>query len=162
MDEKPGLAAYSRASDSRELNGDQAGAVTAMRLAVAAGGGVPRTGRTSRALLGDLELQRGHAGLGARCFPRRLQVHAPGTRPHWWTRTGGRAAQGQLPAAPVTLLRRATSRLPLTTSLTLLADVELASGMRHRPPAPDLGRRARRAPALPHRGDRARCGGGAL
>ena len=39
------------------------------------------------------------------------------------------AARGDLRGA-VTLLRRATRRLPLTTSLTLLADVELAAGLR--------------------------------
>jgi len=58
VDEKPGLAAYSRASYYRELAGDTAGAIEAMRLAASAGG-APENVAYVQALLGDLELQGG-------------------------------------------------------------------------------------------------------
>ena len=61
VDAKPGLAAYSRASYYRELSGDTAGAIEAMRLAASAGG-APENVAYVQALLGDLELQRGRVG----------------------------------------------------------------------------------------------------
>ena len=48
LDLKPNLSAYARVSYFRELDGDLDGAVEAMRLAVSAGGGAPRTSPTSR------------------------------------------------------------------------------------------------------------------
>ena len=59
LDRKPNSSSYSRVSYFRELNGDSRGAVQAMRLAVSAGGGAPRTCAYVQTLLGDLELQRG-------------------------------------------------------------------------------------------------------
>ncbi|HZG49563.1 MAG TPA: hypothetical protein VEY90_08585, partial [Thermoleophilaceae bacterium] len=57
VDLKPGLAAYSRASYYRELTGDSAGAVEAMRLAASAGSAGADAAYV-HALVGDLELAR--------------------------------------------------------------------------------------------------------
>ena len=128
VDEKPGLASYSRASYLRELSGDSAGAVEAMRLAASAGGGAPENRAYVQSLLGDLELARGNLRAARDAyFGARLSV-----RDHPPALVGlarVNAARGDLPAA-ISKLRRATQLLPLTTSLTLLADVELAAGRR--------------------------------
>ena len=68
---KPGLASYARVSYFRELSGDAGGAVTAMRLAVSAGGSRRRARAYVQTLLGDLELARGRTDGGARRLPLR-------------------------------------------------------------------------------------------
>ena len=126
VDVKPGLPSYSRASYLRELSGDTAGAVEAMRLAVSAGGGSPENRAYVQALLGDLELQRGRLGAARAAYLgalRSVRTHPPALV----GLARVQAASGNL-AGAIAHLRRATGLLPLTTSLTLLADVELAAG----------------------------------
>ena len=76
LDEKPNLAAYARASYLRELRGDLPGAVSAMRLAVAASGG-PEGAAYVRSLLGDLEFARGRLA-AARTAYRQALLRVPG------------------------------------------------------------------------------------
>lgn len=122
---KPSLPAYARVSYYRELTGDPAGAVQAMRFAASAGGSAQSSAYV-RSLLGDLLLARGQlraargAYLGAlRDVPSFPQALTGLARLH--------AARGDLERAAARL-RRSVARLPLTTSLTLLGEVELALG----------------------------------
>jgi tetratricopeptide (TPR) repeat protein len=127
VDAKPGLAAYSRASYYRELSGDTAGAVAAMRLAASAGGAAENVAYV-QVLLGDLELSRGRAGAARLAYTsalRSLPGYPAGTI--GLARTD--AAGGDLGRAAARL-RRAAARLPLTSTLGLLAHVEQALGHR--------------------------------
>ena len=127
VDLKPGLPAYARVSYYRELTGDPAGAVRAMRLAASAGGSAQSSAYV-RALLGDLELARGRVTAARVAYLDALRD----VRSYPQALTGlarVEAANGDLESA-ARLLRRSTRRLPLTTSLTLLGEVELAAGRR--------------------------------
>jgi tetratricopeptide (TPR) repeat protein len=127
VDLKPGLPAYARASYFRELTGDQTGAIRAMRLARSAGGTAASVAYV-QALLGDLELARGRIGVARHAY--RAALAAVPDHPQGLAGLARVAvARGKLGSAAA-LLRRSTNRLPLTTNLTLLADVELAAGHR--------------------------------
>ena len=125
VDTKPGLAAYSRASYYRELSGDTAGAIEAMRLAASAGG-APENVAYVQALLGDLELQRGHVGAARLTYTGALRA-LPGYPAGMVGLARADAAGGDLGRAAARL-RRAAERLPLTATLGLLAQVERALG----------------------------------
>jgi tetratricopeptide (TPR) repeat protein len=127
VDLKPGLASYARASYFRELSGDRTGAVAAMRLAVSAGGTAESVGYV-QVLLGDLELGRGQVG-AARDAYRAALAAVPGYPQALAGLARVAVAGGDLRGAAARL-RPSTARLPLTTNLTLLADVELAAGRR--------------------------------
>ena len=71
---KPTLAAYSRVSYFRELNGDLDGAVEAMRLAAAAGGGSVEASAYVESLLGKLEVDRGRYGSAEQAYGRALSL----------------------------------------------------------------------------------------
>jgi tetratricopeptide (TPR) repeat protein len=119
---KPGLASYARVSYFRELSGDQAGAVAAMRLA-ASSGADPYV----QTLVGDLELGRGRVEAA-----RRAYLEAPRGYPQALAGLARvDAARGAFGRAAARL-RRSTERLPLTSTLALLAEVEEAAGMRRR------------------------------
>ena len=122
---KPGLPAYARVSYYRELTGDPAGAVRAMRFAASAGGS-PQSAAYVRALLGDLELARGRLG-AARAAYRDALRDVPSYPQALTGLARLSAARGDLDEAAA-LLRRSTERLPLTTSLTLLGETEVAAG----------------------------------
>jgi tetratricopeptide (TPR) repeat protein len=122
---KPGLPAYARVSYYRELAGDPAGAVRAMRLAASAGGSA-QSASYVRALLGDLELARGHVDAARSAYLDALR-DVPSYPQALTGLARIDAAGGNLDRAAA-LLRRSTRRLPLTTSLTLLGEVELAAG----------------------------------
>ena len=68
VDLKPNLASYARVSYFRELHGDLAGAVEAMRLAVSAGGDAPENVAYVQTLLGNLELARGRTADAERAY----------------------------------------------------------------------------------------------
>src|SRR4051812_35490968 len=68
IDLKPNLASYARVSYFRELHGDLAGAVSAMRLAVDASGQAPENVAYVQTLLGQLELTRGHIGAASSAY----------------------------------------------------------------------------------------------
>src|SRR5215213_10238379 len=125
VDSKPGLAAYSRASYYRELSGDLDGAVEAMRLAASAGG-APENVAYVQVLLGDLELERGRVGAARLAYTSALRA-LPGYPAGMVGLARADAAGGDLGRAAARL-RRAAERLPLTSTLGLLAQVEGASG----------------------------------
>jgi tetratricopeptide (TPR) repeat protein len=134
LDAKPNLASYSRASYYRELSGDTPGAVDAMRLAASAGGTQENTAYV-QVLLGDLELQRGRIGSAREAYVGALRS-MPGYPAGMVGLARADAASGDLGRAAARL-RRAAERLPLTSTLNLLAQVES-----------DLGNRAAAAAAL--------------
>ena len=158
VDLKPGLASYARVSYFRELSGDVDGAVAAMRLAVSAGGS-PESTAYVQTLVGDLELARGRTDAARDAY--RFALRDVPSYPQALTGLARiDAASGALPRAAARL-RRSTDRLPLTSALTLLAEVERAAG-RDRAARGDLA--AARAAALAARAERhaAGRGGGAL
>jgi hypothetical protein len=73
VDLKPGLPAYARVSYYRELTGDQAGAVRAMRFAASAGG-TPESLAYVQALTGNLELARGRSGAAREAYRASLRT----------------------------------------------------------------------------------------
>jgi tetratricopeptide (TPR) repeat protein len=134
VDSKPGLPAYARVSYYRELHGDLAGAVSAMRYAVSAGSSEEGTAYVET-LLGDLELMRGRV-TPARAAYRSALRDLPSYPQALTGLARIDAARGALRSAAARL-RRSTDRLPLTSALTLLAEVEAGLGNR-RAAAADL------------------------
>jgi tetratricopeptide (TPR) repeat protein len=140
LDLKPNLSAYARVSYYRELNGDLAGAVEAMRLAVSAGAAAPENVAYVQVLLGDLELQRGRLRAARLAYISALRS-LPGYPAGLVGLARADAAGGALGRAAARL-RRAADRLPLTATLVLLAEVERALG---RPEAAEAALAAARA-----------------
>ena len=126
LDVKPNLTSYSRVSYLRELTGDLPGAVGAMRLAVSAGGGDPENVAYVQVLLGDLQLQRGQVAAARLAYTAALRS-LPGYPAGMVGLARADAASGDLGRAAARL-RRAAALLPLTTTLSLLAQVEQARG----------------------------------
>ena len=125
VDLKPALASYARVSYFRELSGDVDGAAAAMRLAVSAGGSPEGTAYV-QTLLGDLELARGRTGAARDAY--RFALRELPSYPQALTGLARLdVASGDLKSAAARL-RRGTDRLPLTSALTLLAEVERAAG----------------------------------
>jgi tetratricopeptide (TPR) repeat protein len=124
VDAKPGLAAYARASYYRELSGDLPGAIAAMKLAAAGGSGESRA--YVQVLLGDLELQRGNLEVARNAYID-AQRSFPGSPAAMVGLARTDAAGGDLGRAAARL-RRASERLPLTSTLTRLAEAERALG----------------------------------
>jgi tetratricopeptide (TPR) repeat protein len=124
---KPGLPAYARVSYFRELHGDLDGAVEAMRFAISAGGSEESSAYVET-LLGDLELARGRVPAARGAYRDALR-----DLPSFPQALTGLArvdvAGGDLRSAAARL-RRSTDRLPLTTALVVLAEVERAAGRR--------------------------------
>ena len=112
---KPTLATYSRVSYFRELNGDLDGAVRAMRLAVAAGGGAGEGSAYVQSLLGTLELERGRVSAAETAyrealaaepeFPAALAGLAPGRRRPRRSRPGDRRLPRRRRAATASRVR---------------------------------------------------------
>ena len=126
-DSKPGLPAYARVSYYRELHGDLPGAAEAMRFAISAGGEAESSAYVE-SLLGDLQLMRGRRG-PARAAYREALRDVPSFPPALTGLARVDAAGGDLTQAAARL-RRSTDRVPLTSSLVLLAEVEQALGRR--------------------------------
>jgi tetratricopeptide (TPR) repeat protein len=124
---KPNLAAYTRVSYFRELQGDLDGAVRAMRLAVSAGGTVEGSAYVN-VLLGGLEFDRGNYAAAERSYREALTLD-PGYPPAIAGRARVDASRGHLLAA-VHRYRRAVEALPLPEYATALAEVEQAAGMK--------------------------------
>jgi tetratricopeptide (TPR) repeat protein len=135
VDLKPTLATYARASYYAELNGDLAGAAQAMSLAVSAGAGSPENVAYVQTLLGDLEMARGQVRAARDAYREALAAGSESRRAARPTLAyppalAGLArvdiARGRLGRA-IVRLRAAGERLPLTSTLTLLAETELAA-----------------------------------
>jgi len=128
VDLKPNLASYARVSYFRELHGDLAGAVRAMRLAVSAGGDAPENLAYVQTLLGNLEFERGRIAAAQRAyrlalarFPRYVPASAGLARAD--------AARGRLGTA-IRRYREVVTRLPLPEYVIGLGETELATGRR--------------------------------
>jgi tetratricopeptide (TPR) repeat protein len=126
VDLKPNLASYTRAAYYLELRGDLDEAVRVMRLAVSAGAEIPENLAYVQTVLGDLELQRGRPGAALAAYKDALR-RLPG---YGRAETGVARvenARGDL-AGAARRLRGVAQRLPVTTSLILLAETDLARG----------------------------------
>ncbi len=149
VDLKPGLPAYARVSYYRELTGDPAGAVRAMRFAASAGG-APESLAYVLALTGNLELARGRPQAARDAYIASLR-----TVPDFSDALEGLArvdaARGDARSAAARLRRLAPSRPP-ARALVFLAELELAAGH------PEAARAHLTAARAQHARDRA--GGG--
>jgi len=126
VDEKPGLAAYARASYFRELHGDLTGAARAMRFAISAGSSTPEGTAYVQTLLGTLQFNRGQLTAAHDAFRAALRA-VPGYPAALAGNAQADAAQGHLGVA-ITRLRRVVDRLPLPQYVVALGEAELAAG----------------------------------
>ena len=127
LDEKPGSAAYARASYYRELHGDTAGALRAMRLAAFAGGDAPANAAYLQTLVGDLEFVRGSLESARRSYGQAL-AGIPTYAPAIAGLARVRAAHGDLDGA-IALLRPVAGTATVSPEvLTQLGEAELAAG----------------------------------
>ncbi len=123
---KPTLATYSRISYYRELDGDLAGAVEAMRLAVSAGGGNAEGTAYVQSLLGGLLLDRGRYGAAERAYRQALTVE-----PAYPAAEAGlaRLDAGRGRFAPaIRRYQQLVQRIPLPEYAVGLAETEQAAG----------------------------------
>ncbi len=128
IDFKPGLASYARVSYFRELHGDLAGAVRAMRLAASAAPAAGENRSYIQTLIGDLELVRGRIAAAAAAYRMALAGF-----PSYPRAEAGLArvdaVRGRLQAA-IERLRDVAARLPLPEYVIALGELELAAGRR--------------------------------
>jgi tetratricopeptide (TPR) repeat protein len=125
VDLKPGLPAYARVSYYRELTGDQAGAVRAMRFAASAGG-APESLAYVQTLIGNLELARGRPGAARDAYMASLRT-VPGYSDALEGLARVDAARGDLRGSAARLRRLAPNRPP-ARALAFLAELEQAFG----------------------------------
>jgi tetratricopeptide (TPR) repeat protein len=123
---KPGLSAYSRISYARELLGDEAGAITAMKLAVDAAVDAPEASAWTRVQLGKLYSTHGRiAAAGAeyrqalRYFPGYVYAYDALAQVEW---ARGRHARA------IGLEQRAVDTMPLPQFVSALGDMLRAEG----------------------------------
>ena len=128
VDLKPNLDSYARISYFRELHGDVAGAIEAMRMAASAGGDARENLAYVQTLLGNLELARGHVGAAQRAYRFSLARY-PGYIPALAGLARVDATRGDLDAA-ISRYRTVVTRLPFPEYLIARADAELAAGRR--------------------------------
>jgi tetratricopeptide (TPR) repeat protein len=127
VDVKPELSSYARVSYFRELHGDLAGALAAMRLAVTAGGGTPENVGYVQALIGKLQFDSGDYAAAERAYRQALA-----TDPGFPAAIAGlarvEAAHADYVHA-IPRLRGLVERLPLPEYVIALGETEQASGM---------------------------------
>lgn len=123
---RPGLSSYARTSYARELRGDHAGAVRAMRLAVDAAEGEPEPMAWTRVQLGKLELNGNRAELAERSFREALAIF-PGYVFALDQLALVEAAKGQL-AEAIRLEGQAVERIPLPQFVGSLGDLYARAG----------------------------------
>lgn len=125
---KPGLTAYSRVAYARELIGDRAGAIEAMRLAASAAGG-----RGEPAAWARVELAKLHFGQGELEAARREYRLALAAFPNYVFALEGlahvEAASGRV-AKAIDLARAASERAPLPQLVVTLGDLYTVAGRR--------------------------------
>ncbi len=118
---KPTLAGYARVAYARELTGDRAGAIAAMRLALESAGGVPEPTAWTLVELAKLEFGSGRIGRAEGALREALTV-LPG-----YVHAGDQlarvlAAKGRDEAA-INQARRAAEAIPLPGTVALLGDL---------------------------------------
>jgi tetratricopeptide (TPR) repeat protein len=127
VDVKPELSSYARVSYFRELHGDLAGALSAMRLAVSAGGGTPENVGYVQSLVGKLEFDSGDYRAAEGSYRAALSID-PGFPAAIAGVARVEAANGDYDAA-IRRLRSLVQRLPLPEYVIALGDTEQAAGM---------------------------------
>jgi tetratricopeptide (TPR) repeat protein len=123
---KPSLAAYARIAYARELLGDPAGAIEAMKLAVDAGVGGGENEAWALVELGHLYFNSGRLRLAERAY-REALARFPGYHRAQAGLGRVRAARGNLDAA-VGLYRRALEAVPLPEYAAALGEALEAAG----------------------------------
>ena len=127
VDVKPELSSYARVSYFRELHGDLAGALAAMRLAVSAGGGTAENVGYVQSLVGKLQFDGGDYAAAERAYRAALT-----TDPGFPAAVAGlarvEAARGDYDPA-IRRLRELVQRLPLPEYVIALGDTERAAGL---------------------------------
>ncbi len=118
---RPSLASYARIAYARELVGDRAGAVAAMRLARDAAAGQPEPTAWALVEIAKLERGLGRKGAAARHARTALRV-LPGYAPGRAELARVEAARGRLDRA-MAAARRSAETLPTASSVGLLADL---------------------------------------
>ncbi|HEY8218393.1 MAG TPA: tetratricopeptide repeat protein, partial [Acidimicrobiia bacterium] len=126
LDRRPGLPAYSRLSYLRELHGDDAGAVIAMREALVAGGGA-FDDATITTFLGDLAFAQGRTAEAAGEYDDALR-RTPGLPLAELGHARTLAASGRR-AEAITALEHLTRRVPLPAAVALLGDLQADAGL---------------------------------
>lgn len=125
---RPNTASFARISYLRELQGDPAGALSAMTQAATAGGGAGQDEAYVQSLVGDLERQQGKA-TAARSAYRSALGSVPAYGPAELGIARLDAARGRLAAAAARLAPLVT-RLPLPDTVAFYGDVLAAQGHR--------------------------------
>jgi tetratricopeptide (TPR) repeat protein len=125
---RPSLASYARVAYARELVGDRAGAVAAMRLALESASGQPEPTAWAHVEVAKLELGLGHVGAARRHTIAALRALPgyPGARVEL---AQVEAAAGDLRAA-IRAARLATEATPTAQAVTLLGDLLERAGRR--------------------------------
>jgi tetratricopeptide (TPR) repeat protein len=126
VDLEPNLSSYARVSYFRELHGDLAGAIVAMRLAVSAGGDAPENVAYVQTLLGNLLFETGRLGPAREAY-RTALARFPGYVPASAGLARVETARGDLRAG-IRRYRSAVARLPLPEYVVGLGEAELAAG----------------------------------
>jgi tetratricopeptide (TPR) repeat protein len=118
---RPNLASYSRVAYERELTGDRAGAVAAMRLALDAAGGQTEATAWSLVELARLERGRGRVGAARTYVQGALRV-LPGYPAGRLELARVETSSGDLRRA-IDAARRAADAVPTPQAVALLADL---------------------------------------
>jgi len=129
LDLRPGLAAFSRVSYLRELNGDVTGASEALSQAETAGSGATFDLASVISLEGDLAFNHGDLAGALRQYDRALAL-SPDVVLARIGRARVLAARGRLDDAIADLVEL-TERYPVATAVSLLGDLQAAAGRIH-------------------------------
>jgi tetratricopeptide (TPR) repeat protein len=124
---RPDLASYSRVAYGRELRGDTAGAISAMAMAVSAGGGAASEATLwTQVQLGNLYFNSGDLARAEQTYAQALSV-----RPDYVYAAAGAArvlaARGRT-ADAITIYEKALERLPLPEFAIALGELYEAQG----------------------------------
>ena len=126
VDMRPDLSSYSRASYLRELYGRVPGAISAMRMAVDAGGPNAENTQWTRVQLAQLYFNKGDLATAEQQY-RQTLAQLPNYVPALAGLAQVRAAQGRY-AAAIDLYTQAVQRMPLPQYVIALGDVDAATG----------------------------------
>ena len=124
---RPDLRSYSRASYLRELHGDMAGAIEAMRMAVSAGAAIPENVNWCRVHLGHLYFQQGDLASAEQHYQAALAA-MPDYSPALAGIGQVAAARGNYPEA-ISAYQKAIEAQSIGEHLLALAEVYEAAGM---------------------------------
>ncbi len=126
VDLRPSLAALSRVSYIRQLNGDLDGAMTAMGQALSASAGVGYDTARIATLLGELHLLRGEIDAAGRSFDAALEL-SPDMASTALGKAKVQEATGQRDLAILTL-KSAVDRFPDPAAARFLGELQALDG----------------------------------